>query len=1327
MPVRIWAAVLLALSGSAMGAQPAEKPPPTDQKAAAARRCLANGAEATVFVRSDLAPAERQHFVATGPVSWSADGVSLAEGAELTREIAVGPVVDLDIRVRSKILASAAAAETWLTVGIGANGYAGAALVTQRTADGLKFSVAILAVNPVTSGEQQLRVIRSLASDQGPDARWTVRYNYGVVAVERNGQQVLVADTGLQELPVVGVRLRQPQQESQLSTFAVAGLTPAARPTEAELARKKQVLPEWEQASREALATLQQNDWQACLAATRRVQPLIVELFGAESLTALQNRQTLGLVYTQLDQTEQAATVYREAYESCRRKLGDHHTITARMLRDVGLTLGQQGRYQEASDPLRQAAETLREILGPDHPETAFTWRGLAQQYVNADRWLEAAKAYEEAIASHSLATGAESGDVASLREAYAMALEGLGATDAAQAQLQTALGIWERVEGPASRAALHAKVRLARILQQTGAEVTARALLESVRRDSRSGTVAAQLEGVDATYALAELHARLGDAELARQLAQEGRTQAAALTGHDSVAYAGILEKQASLLEGLGALTESAALLREAAAMLAKAGPRARRLWLDAIVGLVQCELMQGNYQAAEREGLRAATLLKEAEGNAGWLAQVHSLLGFSQLLEQRWDDAEKSFQAAADLLQPSNRHQTRELGVAWLGLAQCAEQRQQWTRALKLEDRALDLCRTVYGPKHRSVVLGLFSKALTYQLQGDWARAADLQRQSLDIELDLAQIVFGSLSEAEAIRCSARLQALRAERLWLAREVRVLGEEALRGLLQSWPRPDAAAEYHVVWQTKAMATRMLGQRRAAVRHDPAAQPVLSQLATVRRELAQLLYADTPAPAAQDPEERLRTLTRAKEDLERQLAGPHRGGEAVEGESVAMPVEQLAAVLPADSVVVDFVEVARHLTRVAGRGENKTERYYDAFVLRSAGTPPRLSIQWVDLGPAEPIDALVADWGQQNGTRGQRRIKPVPAAESDEGRRLAELVWRRLEPLVKDARTIFVIPDGRLHRVPWAGLPDPEHEGQFLAERFAFVTAAYGQQLLRPPATGSSNTNQLLLVGNADFGGDDQPSPVWKGLPGTQAEVERIAAIAGGRFAIRRLEQAEASKAATLAALPGSRWIHLATHGFFQNLPAAAREAEAGAGTELFSLPLRNAASPGVIGRSPLLRAGLVFAGANAAASTHGLASPCILSGEELLDLDLSQTDLVVLSACETNVGVASGGEGLFALQRAFHGAGARTVVASLWKVDDLATAAFMAEFYRQLIDQRRSKVEAFRQAQLAMLRRYDPAAQRLRPDAAAPPSVATPRLPPAYWAAFVLSGDWR
>jgi CHAT domain-containing protein len=128
------------------------------------------------------------------------------------------------------------------------------------------------------------------------------------------------------------------------------------------------------------------------------------------------------------------------------------------------------------------------------------------------------------------------------------------------------------------------------------------------------------------------------------------------------------------------------------------------------------------------------------------------------------------------------------------------------------------------------------------------------------------------------------------------------------------------------------------------------------------------------------------------------------------------------------------------------------------------------------------------------------------------------------------------------------------------------------------------------------------------------------------------------------------------------------------------------------------------------------------------------------VLSACETGLGLAGGGEGVFGLQRAFHLAGAHDVIASLWKVDDQATAALMALFYDRLWRRGEPPLGALREAQLALYRnpelvgqlaslRGTPDFDKLvqRPDPGPGGSPAPLRAPARQWAAFVLSGSGR
>jgi CHAT domain-containing protein len=250
-----------------------------------------------------------------------------------------------------------------------------------------------------------------------------------------------------------------------------------------------------------------------------------------------------------------------------------------------------------------------------------------------------------------------------------------------------------------------------------------------------------------------------------------------------------------------------------------------------------------------------------------------------------------------------------------------------------------------------------------------------------------------------------------------------------------------------------------------------------------------------------------------------------------------------------------------------------------------------------------------------------------------------------------------------------------------------------------------------------------------WSELPGTQAECEAIKQSFQGRFpksVVRELRRDDATEAAVRREAPRSRFLHFATHGYFappqlRSALAAVSRSDANETESMFS-------QKDVAGFHPGLLSGLVLAGANRAVDFDH--DDGILTALEVEALDLSGVELAALSACETGLGESTASEGLLGLQRAFQTAGARSVVAGLWKVPDRDTQMLMQRFYENVWQKRMSKVEALRDAQLWMLREGPKRSGLLRGlDIASDvsPTDKDHGLPPYYWAAFVLSGDWR
>jgi CHAT domain-containing protein len=144
----------------------------------------------------------------------------------------------------------------------------------------------------------------------------------------------------------------------------------------------------------------------------------------------------------------------------------------------------------------------------------------------------------------------------------------------------------------------------------------------------------------------------------------------------------------------------------------------------------------------------------------------------------------------------------------------------------------------------------------------------------------------------------------------------------------------------------------------------------------------------------------------------------------------------------------------------------------------------------------------------------------------------------------------------------------------------------------------------------------------------------------------------------------------------------------------------------------NPLVLSGLALAGANRRAAAGPNDEDGILTAEEVAGLNLEGVEWTVLSACDTGLGEVRVGEGVFGLRRAFQVAGVRTVIMSLWPVEDQSALDWMRALYSGRLQKHLATAEAMRDASLTVLRARRAHSQSTHP---------------FYWGGFVAAGDWR
>jgi CHAT domain-containing protein/tetratricopeptide (TPR) repeat protein len=631
-------------------------------------------------------------------------------------------------------------------------------------------------------------------------------------------------------------------------------------------------------------------------------------------------------------------------------------------------------------------------------------------------------------------------------------------------------------------------------------------------------------------------------------------------------------------------------------------------------------------------------------------------------------------------------------------------------YVSARRYYEQALATHKEILGEQHPDMAMTLRNLGVLLEAQGDSASARPYVEQAVAIQrrsLDLAAV---ALAERQQLAMSENVRS------YLDSQLSMIDRKL------AW----VSGDYEGVLGWKgAVSVRQMQDRR--LRHDPALAPLGGNMQTLAVRLSTLSSAVPDPKNAEAHRTALVQLTQEMEDLEVELA--RRSAGFRQAHAKLTPAE-LAQSLPPGAALVDFLEYRHGRPDPVKKGRQIMERRVAAFVVRSDAPIVRL-----DLSSADDIAQSVEAWRAQVVGKG-----PSTDDAKDPGQRLRQLVWQPLEQHLTGAKLVLLSPDGALARIPFAALPG-KLPGKYLLEEVALSVVPYPRLLpAMLTAPGNDTASSLLLVGAVDYGAaagkaDDGAGRAaarsadrglqYAALKNTGGEVSSIKDSFQSRFpkgTVSLLEREAATEAAWRAAAPSHRWLHLATHGFFAPPEVKSAAAPRKGATDLFG-------KTDVVGFHPGLLSGLALAGANrdpVPGQDDG-----VLTAKEVEQVDLRKTELVVLSACETGLGKTAGGEGILGLQRAFQVAGAGTVVASLWHVDDAVTRALMEKFYDNLWTRKMPKGEAFRQAQLFILREGSAkgivprGVVQLNQAVALPPEQR--RTPPFYWAAFVLSGDWR
>lgn len=454
-----------------------------------------------------------------------------------------------------------------------------------------------------------------------------------------------------------------------------------------------------------------------------------------------------------------------------------------------------------------------------------------------------------------------------------------------------------------------------------------------------------------------------------------------------------------------------------------------------------------------------------------------------------------------------------------------------------------------------------------------------------------------------------------------------------------------------------------------------------------------------------------LTTLEEKANTLEKELVRTVAGfGEALR----QVTWQEVLAVLKPGEAAIEFVSYRYH------DPEPTDSTMYAALVLRHGDSEPG----FFTLFEEREIAPLLA------GASGLKRVGInllYTVQSNDNGQKsLYDLIWKPLQPELEGVKTVYCSPAGLLHRLNLGAIAMGGGKA-FSDEHQLVVLGSTRRLVVKERAV--PQTNVARVIGGVQYDNDStaiadairldaetrgmEPSDgigfhpadslrgdTWNYLPESETEALELRQILRNTGHAVQLDTGYMATEESIKRLGTEGMspyiLHVATHGFFFPDPKETPASKRGlAGQEpVFKMS-----------EHPMMRSGLMLAGAQEAWATGKAPEgreDGILTAYEISQLNLSNTELVVLSACETGLGDIKGNEGVYGLQRAFKIAGAKYLIMSLWVVNDKSTREFMTEFYRQWLEKRLKIPEAFRMAQANM--------KAAKPDS------------PYLWAGFVL-----
>ena len=981
---------------------------------------------------------------------------------------------------------------------------------------------------------------------------------------------------------------------------------------------------------------------------------------------------TCGSVYYQSGEYTDAENYFTLASERAKATLPDSDYHYSLAIFNIASCYKEEGRYAEAEPLYLKSLPVLSNAFGQTSVEYTRCFYTLGSMYIDMGRYDYAEGMVAAAVNFYKTILGQDSPDYLGALGSMALVYQGQAKYDKAEQILIALKNYFNSKENPDKETIQTLENNLGELYRNMGDyEKAEPAMLEAVK-----------LAG-DNTLAAASSYNNLALTQKAL-----GKYSEAEISYKKSIAiykylnktnhpdYTNPLNNLGELYRIMGRLQEAVDAFEEVIAIRKKLLGTDHPNYANALNNLALVEYAIGRYPDAEKHLLECKDIYKKILGDKDkFYANSLNNLGSVYNAENNLPKAEESYKECLQIYKEMYGETSDKYGVYLGGLAATYRKMKKYDECISLTKQSLEILKNKLGENHYDYIETDYNLAETFREFGNYEEAEKHYLTSIKGYLFLIEKYFPSLSEQEKTSFYYTVSiAFETYNSFVIQMVNEFPEKNHDALISRMYDNQLVIKSLLLKETGKVKIQIAASENKQLKED------YDQLVKMRENIVQQyrLSAEDLLESGID----LPKMEKDANELEQKITAA--SNISVKKENAASPSwKDIQTKLKANECAVEIVR-----TDFYTKGVWTDSIYYSALIVDKAGTVPK----FVFIKNGNKLEGnVLAKYSQAIKTKTEEDVS-------------YNALWKPLKDAVGKAEKIYFSPDGVYQQMNMYTLKNPDTK-KYLIEETNISLVTNTEDLLQSSVASASKKAEIFSYPDYDFISTTEVASAeplsrygfshLKELPGTKIEADSITKILrANNWKVNVHLQKEATEEA-IKKISDPQILHIATHGFFL------KDVDENA-SDVIGLQSQ------IVKENPLLRSGLMLAGAAATARdsmVDNTKEDGILTAYEAAGLDLTHTDLVVLSACETGLGEMYNGQGVYGLQRAFMVAGAKSVIMSLWVVDDFATQELMSNFYREWLKDPTSenKQKAFRTAQLKLKEKFPQ---------------------PYYWGAFVMVG---